>query len=435
MSGFKADVVSLNSNKFRPGNEAVFEIQIKSNIEMAKVDGFLDLVSNRTSINANAELVSGDKTSGLWRFNFNIPTYTSPGDYLFWINLEDKSGKNFRNEFFKVSVDRKNANVYPNSVLKTKESYDLLAQKAYNEIRNNWDPKSRKHIRIVYHISEYFPSDLKSRYSAEIEKSAGFFDSLLNTDEILNVYFYTEKDKQYLLNQGIWNEENLGIEWFDRWARGEAIDTPSAIAAWYLKVTGESSPSLNGGLALSSKANFEIMNHWADHLITHESFHSIQDYYFFSGKAASGGWTNDERDLYMMPVFREGSTDLISLTLATENFENYLTYFSEHLQEFTRVATNVGKLRTKQDVVDYMRSIEKRSSSPEARDAAYVMGKMFFEYLIAQYGLNRYKALLESQKQNVPLREAFKKSYGQEIDAAYSDAAQHILNGLQVYGY
>ncbi len=89
-----------------------------------------------------------------------------------------------------------------------------------------------------------------------------------------------------------------------------------------------------------------------------------------------------------------------------------------------------NKLYTASAVVSYLQKIESRSATKFAHDDSYLLGNLFFEYLVGEYGFEKFSELLKSHSRDIAFRDVFLKVYGISIDQAYSDSSTQILNGL-----
>ena len=308
--------------------------------------------------------------------------------------------------------------------------FQSISRDSYNKVRDIW-PTSRRNLSIEFHYTENFPKDILAAWKIQAENSVNFYDQLVDTKQTFHIYFVTEKDQKWLEDLGFWNPENYTF--FQYWSVGLEKNNCEGAAAWFLTAKGAKEPQLHGGIAISSMAKLNEMTLWCQHVLSHEMFHSVQDYWLTKMQGNRGFESRDAYDLVEMPIFREGSADTVATAIGEPSYEDYFNSFKARFYPLLRRETPIlQKIRSRSDLVAYLRNCEIRSKFTEAHEASYLVGMLMFEYAVHEYGFGKYVELLKRQNKDTPFREVFKNVYGFEIDEMYAKSADHIFNGIRV---
>lgn len=324
--------------------------------------------------------------------------------------------------------------VSPSPTLSQKEvdlnSFQAISRDSYEKIRRDW-PTSPKNLVIKYHYTNNFPKEVLESWKLQVEASVNFYDQLVDSEQVFNVYFITEKDQAWVEELGFWNPENFTH--FQYWKSGLDTNNCEGAAAWFLRAKGASEPQLHGGISIASIATLQNMTLWCQHVISHEMFHAVQDYWLTKKQGNVGFASRDVYDKVEMPIFREGSADTIATAVGEGTYEKYFASFKQRFGEMIR-GSNSGlkSLNTEAEVVDYLIKSEIRSKFSDAHDASYFLGMMLFEYAISKYGFEKYVSLLQAQNKDTEFRVVFKNVYGFEIDDMYRQSASHILEAIRI---
>lgn len=309
-------------------------------------------------------------------------------------------------------------------------AYEKTKFLAYREIKKLYKSGPLSSISHTYFLSKNLPVDFKSRYVNQTERAAKYYDQLFPKSVIVNAYYQTEKDEQYIKSHPVLSFDfEMFISWFKAWRAGKDLDHNIGLAAWYREVEGVTQG--HTGVALGSKAKLKNMRLYSEQVVAHEYFHVVQDYYKLE-RDQKGYESEDEFATYYPPIFREGSANTISFGVSMQSFEDYLLFYQIFLAE------NIGKyqpkifnsLTNKSKVISTLNLIEKRSNDPDAHWASYSLGALTFEWFIAKYGIEAFKRLIFNQKLGKTFEENIKESAGITLDQLYEGAAEHIFLGF-----
>jgi hypothetical protein len=309
-------------------------------------------------------------------------------------------------------------------------AYEKTKFLAYREIQKLYKSGPLSSISHTYFLSKNLPAEFKSRYVNQTERAAKYYDQLFPKSVIVNAYYQTEKDEQYIKSHPVLSFDfEMFISWFKAWRAGKYLDHSIGLAAWYREVEGVTQG--HTGVVLGSKSQLKNMRLYSEQVAAHEYFHVVQDYYKYE-RDLEGYEDQDGFAVYYPPIFREGSANTISFAVSMQSFEDYLLFYQTFLAE------NIGKyqpkifnsLTSKSKVISTLNLIEKRSNDPDAHWASYSLGALTFEWFIAKYGIEAFKRLIFNQKLGKTFEENIKISAGITLDQLYEGAAEHVFLGF-----
>jgi hypothetical protein len=309
-------------------------------------------------------------------------------------------------------------------------AYEKTKFLAYREIQKLYKSGPLSSISHTYFLSKNLPAEFKSRYVNQTERAAKYYDQLFPKSVIVNAYYQTEKDEQYIKSHPVLGFDfEMFISWFKAWRAGKDLDHNIGLAAWYREFEGVTQG--HTGVVLGSKAKLKNIRLYSEQVVAHEYFHVVQDYYKYE-RDREGYEGQDGFAAYYPPIFREGSANTISFGVSMQSFEDYLLFYQTFLAE------NIGKyqpkifnsLTSKSKVISTLNLIEKRSNDPDAHWASYSLGALTFEWFIAKYGIEAFKRLIFNQKLGKTFEENIKTSAGITLDQLYEGAAEHVFLGF-----
>ena len=311
-------------------------------------------------------------------------------------------------------------------------AYEKTKFLAYKEIQKLYKSGPLSSISLDYDLSKNLPTEFKSRYVNQTERASKYYDQLFSKPLVVNAYYQTEKDEQYIKSHPVLGFDfEMFISWFKAWKAGKDLEHNVGLAAWYREVEGVTQG--HTGVVLGSKSQLKNIKLYSEQVVAHEYFHVVQDFYKYK-RDRKGYEGEDDFAIYYPPIFREGSANTISFGVSMQSFEDYLLFYQIFLSE------NIGKyapalfnsLTNKSKVVSTLNLIEKRSNAPDAHWASYSLGALTFEWFIAKYGIEAFKRLLFNQELGKTFEENIKTSAGITLDQLYEGAAEHVLQGFKL---
>jgi hypothetical protein len=320
---------------------------------------------------------------------------------------------------------------YPKRNANALTPYEKTKLKAYQEIYKLYAAGPLKSISLKYDISSSFPAGLKQSYIDQTERASQFYDGFFTKPTIVNAYYQTEKDENYIKSHPVLKRDADSFNsWYADWRKGQSLQHNIGLAAFYFESQGKTEG--HTGVLLGSQSSNKTLRLFSNQVAAHEYFHVVQDFYKI--RADQVGYNGpDSFDEFYPPIFREGSANTISFAVSMKTFEDYLLHYQLFLSE------NKGKyapaifnsLTSTSNVVKALNLIEKKSNSPDAHWASYPIGALVFEWLIAEYGIEGYKKIIVNQELGKPFEENLKLSVGITLDQLYEKAAPHVVAGFK----
>ena len=309
----------------------------------------------------------------------------------------------------------------------TYTKYQLTKLKALENIRLATEIDGSKNVKLNYRISSNVPQELTDLYTAQVIKASKLYGTFFKTPETVHVYVYTEKDVDFLRTAPYPRVNEILTDvnrWFVDWEKGSMQEHVLGGWAWYHEYAGKFEG--HTGVFVYSKGTIASQRKYAIQVMPHEYLHVIQDYFI----KRSPKWTSmNSYDVLFPPIFREGSANTISFALATESPKAYLDLYADFIRE-KKSQSDVplfATLTSEAAVVSALKNIRTRNSSPDAHESSYSIGALVFEWLIAEYGFDAYRKLIENQQIGSSFADNLKASLGMTEEELYNGAAQHVL--------
>jgi hypothetical protein len=153
----------------------------------------------------------------------------------------------------------------------------------------------------------------------------------------------------------------------------------------------------------------------------------MQDFHRFYGKPQYAV-TEEVKDLAMRPIFREGGATFMAYSSSLTDFaqyENGLIFDKNWLaKEFPN---DFKALNSAEDVVSLLVKLERLDRSGRL----YGLGTFLHEWLIANYGLDKFITLTKKHNVGKDFNQLFTETYGITLVEAYTKAAPHILERIK----
>lgn len=316
-------------------------------------------------------------------------------------------------------------------------AYELTKLKAYNNIREGADKGNLGNISLVYHVSKYFPKDLLKLYKTQVEYSSKLYGSFFKKKEVMNIYFYTEKDEDFLYSKKLFTQGMRDfVPWFEAWRNGRDQQHNLGLVAQYAEYPSQGNWEGHAGILVFSGANLYSLRNYSIQVMPHEYWHVVQDYYFRPKWEDfwrdSPNQSMDGQDFYSLSfptTFREGSANTISFAIASKNPKEYLNLYSGFIRE-KKTQSEVklfGTLTSTKAVESALKKIENRRLFTEAHESSYSLGALLYEWVIAEFGFDAYRKLIENQLIGNSFEDNVKASLDISVDQMYKGAAPHIL--------
>ena len=300
---------------------------------------------------------------------------------------------------------------------------------AYKNIREAMSVGNLNNVNLVYHISSFFPSDLKKLYMKQVEEASNLYGTFFTKKETMNIYMYTEKDIDYLKSEVLFSHNIAEFQtWFDAWKKGQDREHNLGLVAGYFEYPNLGDWVGQAGVLVFSGANTSSLRKYAIQVMPHEYFHVVQDYYLQGQGVVK--FTDEASKERLSPLtFREGSANTISFAVASDNATAYLDLYKDFIDsKKVPGAESIFKTLTNtKNIIAALNKIETKMAFPEAQEDSYSIGSLLYEWVIAEYGFDAYRKLIENQNIGSTFEENVIASLGITKDELYAKAAPHIL--------
>jgi hypothetical protein len=325
----------------------------------------------------------------------------------------------------------------PTSTPKSYSQYELTKIMAYNNIRAGANIGNLDNVTLIYHVSEYFPKDLLETYTRQVEYASKLYGSFFKKKEVMHIYLYTEKDQQYLSSVPLFTRDwSIYLRWFEAWRNGADRQHNIGGPGGFIEYPSQGVWQGHAGLLVYSGASAGTLRKYSIQVMPHEYWHVIQDYYFQQGLdekfRSRPNNTMDGQDFYDLlfpPTFREGSANTISFAMSSNKIYDYLDLYDVTVKE-AKSQSNVdlySELTSIPAVESVLKKIENRRTTPDAHDVSYLLGSLLYEWVIAEYGFDAYRKLIENQLIGNAFEDNVNASLGISVKQLYREAAPHIL--------
>jgi len=307
--------------------------------------------------------------------------------------------------------------------------YEKTKLKAYNQIRNAAVGKTVKNIELKYVISKQLPAQLRTEYIRQTEQASKLYDQFFTRPVVVNNYFQTEKDAQFIKNHPVLKRDAQAFQrWYDSWPKGKETEHTAGLAAWFFKSGGKSEG--HTGVLTASNGSIAKLRLYSHQVVAHEYFHVVQDFYKQSQDEIGYDGVKAYAKYYP-PIFREGSANTIATAISMDSFEDYLLFYQLFLSQNKGIyAPKIfSRINNLPNTISLLKEIE-FNELPESHEASYSVGALVFEWLIAEYGFAGYKKLIENQLIGDSFADNLKASLGLTLDQLYKAAAPHVLAGF-----
>jgi hypothetical protein len=289
-------------------------------------------------------------------------------------------------------------------------------------------------LTYTYKIGSYAAPDVAKVVQRYVENAAQIYSLFLDSPRVVTIHVYTEKDMPALLESTLFANQ-VGLIFFtDSWKK-DPSEVNSAYGFPGTFYNSECTVSTNqctgpigqAGAAYPSRATAATLDLHALSVPSHELFHVVQDFYRFNGKPQYAV-TEEVKDLSMRPIFREGGATFMAYSSSLTDFAQYeigLIFDKNWLaKEFPN---DFKALNSAEDVVSLLVKLERLDRSGRL----YGLGTFLHEWLIANYGLDKFITLTKKHNVGKEFNQLFTETYGITLVEAYTKAAPHILERIK----
>ena len=309
---------------------------------------------------------------------------------------------------------------------------NATAKRAFDIIQSARIEDSK--LIYTYRIGTHAAPDVAKKVQEYVENAAQVYSLFLDSPRVVTIHVYTEKDMAAILDSSLFVTQT-GLKFFTDWWKIDDSETNSAYGAPGTFYNSECSvstnqctgPAAHAGAAYPSRATATTLDESNLVVPSHELFHVMQDFYRFYGKPQYAV-TEEVKDLSMRPIFREGGATFMALASSLTDFAKYekgVLFFKNWVtKEFP---ADIKGLNSTEDVVSLLVKLERLDRSGRL----YGIGTYLHEWLIANYGLDKFISLTKKHNVGKEFDELFTETYGMKLTDAYTRAAPHILERIK----
>ena len=300
-------------------------------------------------------------------------------------------------------------------------AFSTIRQKAYSELSLKSADTSHPNIEFIYDIRPSFPAALVSHSKRELDAAAALWNSYFTTKTKVYVSLVTEQDREYIKSNQ-WLQQNLpgSFSRFD--AKNERPFITGGGGYW--ETNGEWTGKIYLGTA--SYLDLAYINFEWPQVARHEFFHVVQDYAMFKNRRSRA--SSQSEYLKLQPQhFREGGANAISYITSFRN-QGWSADAIDWLA-YARRRSNQSwlPLNNTDDVIKMMIATE-QSEPNQAFEMSYAIGAVMYEWLIATYGLDGFKKLLDQLATAPSFDVALQNSIGLTQTAFYEKSAPYVFS-------
>jgi hypothetical protein len=290
-------------------------------------------------------------------------------------------------------------------------------------------------LTFTYRIASFVSPDIGVAVKKYVENAAQVYSLFLDSPRVVIIHVYTEKDLPALADDPMFfNRQDL-LKFADWWKKDDAelnnsIGYPGTYSNGSCSIsvpTQCTGPAGHAGAFYPSRANASTFDEHTQAVPSHELFHVMQDFYRFNGKPQYFV-AEEVKDLAMVPIFREGGAGFMGFAASYSDFAQYEKGFIFFKNWLAKEYPNDFKaLNSSEDVVSLLVKLERLDRSGRL----YGVGTALHEWLIANYGLDKFIILTKKHNVGKPFSEVFSETYGITLVEAYTKAAPHILERIK----
>ena len=470
-SRFELNLISINSsNPFNAKIPTTINdtLQISTSLEIETLIGKIQTLDGKDILSANVVSESKLKNESIWKMSYVVNTTIPSGKYMKVVSAraidgqvlifydsplelilnasvspypgQDPSGNSSSRTTDREKVSLRKEIVYRlnNGVLerqsdqgdfyskdsRSESDFDSIRVKAYKEIMSQTSTAGHPNVQFVWEIRPGFPLELRNYCLTKIAEAAALFNVLFKEKIIVKSLMATELDIEY---------PPLGSEYFS--------ETKEVMKMYLNYDPAIRSAGINGGggglgrqdnelyarlfLGTASKATPQNMFTGWTQVPTHEFFHIVQQYLLLDK------WEEWKPDFnrQIPSHFREGSANLFGYAISSGNLGWYSDAIDVSLYHNWNLQGHKDwqPTKTESDIVNLLQLSERRED-PKAFATSYVLGSLFYEWVIGTYGLPKFLLFVEELGKNSDFNISVEKSFGLSKSDLYKKSAPYLLS-------
>ena len=305
-------------------------------------------------------------------------------------------------------------------------SFDDIRVSAFKEMQRLSESNDPMAIELSFKISENYPVEVASAVKLQARSAAKKLSYFLEERISITFILVTEKDVDFLkTNFGKFNRDDelqTIIENMKDYKFGTST-TGGGFGGY-----GIDENNASGGSVVIFYPSYQSMEKYYPEIVPHEMTHVIQQYF-------QTGATNTQQDYFrkLSKNYIEGSANLLGFGLSLENLGWYSDDSDLTFIQYWKNWHGSNRMANSEDVISILNS----TASFNNRDfffLAYPIGHLFWEFVIAKYGIDSYSKFLKNIKLADSYEQNLLMSVGKSKKELYLQAAPYILKVWQRLG-
>ena len=300
-------------------------------------------------------------------------------------------------------------------------AFSAIRQKAYSELNPTSGDTSHPNVEFIYDIRPSFPAALVSHSKRELDAAAALWNSYFTTKIKVYVSLITEQDREYIKSDQ-WLQQNLPGSFTRFEAKNERPFITGGGGFW------ETNSEWTGKIYLGTASYLDLayINFEWPQVARHEFFHVVQDYAMFKNRRSRPS-SQSEYNKLQPQHFREGGARTASFFTAFRNLGWSADAMDREVWARKSANRNWIDVKTVDDVIRMMIGTEE-NTPVEAFEMGYAIGAVMYEWLIATYGLDGFKKLLDQLATAPSFNVALQNSIGLTQTAFYEKSAPYVFS-------
>ncbi len=303
----------------------------------------------------------------------------------------------------------------------TISNVDPIVFKAFNSYNHEACKGKHPNFTAKYLTSPGYSTALLAQQKVLFEQAMSCYNSYFEHPVVINIALVNEDDYEFLVSQ-----KSNGLPVFDeiqlRWAKF-MMSRLSSGAGSFAGSAGWSIPSTSAWVLMIDSSFSSSPN---AHGAAHEFVHILQSYskspffpYYGDGSTSA--------DYVNMPTwFWEGTGELLSY----ESISGDVSEFSENMHEVRnqgQESPSLNKIKTEDQVVATFEALE-NPNGQEANMMCYAIGSVMSEYILANFGYEKYFQIMKNAGVYRDFSENLKATIGLTSHDLYVSAAPFVLS-------
>lgn len=301
------------------------------------------------------------------------------------------------------------------------QSFDQLIAKAYDAYDHKSCEGTHPNFRATYLVSANYKPTMLAQQKNLFERAMSCYNNYFDHPISINVALVTEKDYDFLASQivdGHSTFDNIQLRWanfmMDRISKGPGRFAGSA--GWSVPVSSAWVIMIDSGSSNSPDS----------HGAAHEFVHILQSY-SKSNLFPHYGDGSSPADYVNMPTwFWEGTAELFSYESLSKSASD-LRFNMFEVRNQGKESPSLNRISNEAQFTSTMKLLE----SPDGQEAnmmCYALGSVVSEYILANFGSQKYFQIMQNAGVYKDFSENLKNSIGLTTSELYAKAAPFALS-------